>query len=131
MALAWTGMRSDEARTLCWWQVDFEAPQVTVGKAKTDAGTGRVIPMSGALKTALQRHAAFCAQSLGPIQPDWYVFPRSNRTRPEDPERPVTSLKTAWETVRSDADVRCRAPRSAALLLHETGRGGSAGEYDA
>jgi integrase len=43
MALAWTGMRSDEARTLCWWQVDFEAPQVTAGKAKTDAGTGRVI----------------------------------------------------------------------------------------
>jgi hypothetical protein len=64
--------------------------------------------MSGALKTALQRHAAFCAQKLGPIQPEWYVFPLSNRTRPVDPTRPVTSLKTAWETVRTAAGVQCR-----------------------
>jgi len=108
MALSWTGMRSDEGRTLQWWQVDLDGGQITVGKAKTDAGTGRMIPMSGALRATMEQHAAFCARKLGPIQPDWYVFPLSNRTRPIDPMQPVTSLKTAWETVRTKAKVSCR-----------------------
>ena len=73
--LLWTGMRSDEARTLQWSQVDFEAGEVIVGKAKTEAGSRRVIPMSAALKVALEQHAAFCARKLGPLQPDWYIFP--------------------------------------------------------
>ena len=108
VTLAWTGMRSDEARTLRWSQVDLDTPQIVVGKAKTDAGTGRAIPMSAVLKAALQAHAAFCARILGPIQPEWYVFPLSNRTRPIDPTQPVTSLKTAWETVKAKAKVECR-----------------------
>ena len=108
MTLAWTGMRSDEARTLRWLQVDFEAGQVVAGRAKTDAGTGRVIPMSGALRAALEHHMSWCAQKLGPVQPDWYVFPRMNRTRPVDATAPVSSLKTAWDTVRTDAKVECR-----------------------
>lgn len=108
MTLTWTGIRSDEARTLRWSQVDFEAPQITVGKSKTEAGARRAIPMSGALKAALEQHAAFCARRLGPLQPNWYVFPLSNRTRPVDATEPVTSLKTAWQTVKADAGVECR-----------------------
>lgn len=108
MVLTWTGMRSDEARTLRWSQVDFEPGEITVGKAKTAAGTGRGIPMSGALRAALERHAAFCARNFGPIQSDWFVFPFSNTKKPIDPGRPVTSLKTAWQTVRNDAGVQCR-----------------------
>jgi len=84
MTLTWTGVRSDEARTLRWSQVDFETPQIRVGKSKTEAGARRAIPMSGALKVALEQHAAFCARKLGPLQPEWYVFPLSNRTRPVD-----------------------------------------------
>lgn len=108
MTLTWTGMRSDEARMLRWSQVDFDAPQVMVGKAKTKAGRGRVIPMSAALKMALEKQAAFCAREFGPLQPEWFVFPRSNRIRLIDPTKPVTSLKTAWNTVRDDANVSCR-----------------------
>ncbi len=108
MTLTWTGMRSDEARTLRWSQVDFDAGQTMVGKSKTEAGARRMIPMSAALKGALEQHAAFCARKLGPLQPEWYVFPLSNRTRPVDATRPVTSLKTAWETVKTAAGVECR-----------------------
>lgn len=114
MTLAWTGMRSDEARTLRWSQVDFDTKptakygQIIVGKAKTKAGKGRPIPLTAALRIALEQHAAFCARKLGPLQQDWYVFPLSNRTRPIDPRQPVTSLKTAWETVRKTAGVSCR-----------------------
>jgi integrase len=108
MTLTWTGIRSDEARTLRWSQVDFEAPQIRVGKSKTEAGARRAIPMGAALKMTLEQHAAFCAGKLGPLQPEWYVFPLSNRTRPVDATRPVTSLKTAWATVKTDAGVTCR-----------------------
>src|SRR5262249_51903793 len=101
-------MRSDEARTLRWSQVDFEVGQIMVRKSKTEAGTGRQIPMSSTLRAVLEHHAAFCSTTLGPIRSDWYVFPFSNTKRPVDPTRPVTSLKTSWETVRSQAKVTCR-----------------------
>jgi integrase len=108
MTLAWTGMRSDEARQLRFSQVDFEANQITVGRSKSEAGKGRQIPMSAALRFALERHVSWLASKLGPVQPGWYVFPRSNRTKPADPTRPATSLKGAWESVRTTAKVSCR-----------------------
>lgn len=108
MTLDWTGIRSDEGRRLRWSQVDFEAGHVLVRKSKTEAGRWRVIPMSSALKMAMEQHAAWYARKLGPIQPDWYVFPWSSRTKPIDPTRPVTSFKKAWESVRKAAGVMCR-----------------------
>jgi integrase len=108
MTLAWTGMRSDEARLLRWSQVDFEAGQITVGRSKTEAGKGRAIPMSAALRFALEHHASWYASKLGLIQPEWYVFPRSNRIKLQDPMRPAISLKGAWEGVRDKAGVSCR-----------------------
>ncbi|MBM3795331.1 MAG: site-specific integrase [Acidobacteria bacterium] len=107
--LAWTGMRSDEARTLTWAQVNFDASDVTVGKkAKTEAGAGRRIPMSAGLRAVLEQHASWFAQNLGPTRPEWYVFPSSRTKKPTDPAKPVTSLKTAWESVRGAAGVQCR-----------------------
>jgi integrase len=106
--LTWTGMRADEARLLQWHQVDFEAAQIVVGRAKTPAGEGRAIPMSAALRFALEHHAAWYAGKLGLLQPGWHVFPKSNRRRPVDPMKPVTSLKRAWDTVRQAAGVQCR-----------------------
>jgi integrase len=107
--LAWTGMRSDEARTLRWSQVELgDAGEIRVGGSKTEAGKGRRIPLSGNLKAVLVQHAARCASQLGPVQLDWYVFPLSNRLALKDPLKPVTSLKTAWESVRTSAKVNCR-----------------------
>lgn len=108
MTLVWTGMRADEARTLRWSQVDIEGREIRVGKAKTTAGAGRTIPMSTTLLLALQAHAGWIAGKLGPIQPEWHLFPLSNRIRPVDPLKPMTSFKTAWDTVRTEAKVQCR-----------------------
>ena len=108
MLLAWTGLRADEARLLRWEQIDFEAGQVVVGKAKTERGTGRAIPMSGALRAALEHHIAAYAARFGPVQPDWYVFPFSNRRKPVDPARPATSFKRSWAVIRKSAGVQCR-----------------------
>jgi integrase len=106
--LAWTGMRSDEARTLRWSQVNFDIGEIVVGKAKTEAGKGRRIPMSANLKAVLGQHASWYASRFEAIQPDNYVFPRSNRRAPIDPTLPVGSLKKAWESVRETAGVKCR-----------------------
>jgi integrase len=46
--------------------------------------------------------------TFGPLQPEWYVFPRSNRRAAIDPTRPVMTLKTAWTTVRKTTKVTCR-----------------------
>jgi integrase len=41
-----TGMRANELRGLAWAQVDFLEHALTVGKSKTAAGTGRMIPLN-------------------------------------------------------------------------------------
>ncbi|MBZ5543619.1 MAG: tyrosine-type recombinase/integrase [Acidobacteriia bacterium] len=41
-----TAMRKDEIRQLRWAQIDWQQRTVTVGKSKTSAGTGRVIPLN-------------------------------------------------------------------------------------
>jgi len=63
--LAWTGMRSDEARTLRWSQVDLgEAGEIRVGGPKTEAGKGRRIPLTGNLKAVLIQYAARYSSQL-------------------------------------------------------------------
>jgi integrase len=41
-----TVMRSKEIKTLRWSQVDLIQRSLVVGKSKTDAGTGRYIPLN-------------------------------------------------------------------------------------
>lgn len=101
-------MRSKEIRLLRWRQVNFEKKHITVGEAKTEAGKQRVIPMRPMLEVTLSTHASWYAATFGPLSPEWYVFPFCNRSKPIDPTRPVTSLKTAWGSIRKAAGVRCR-----------------------
>jgi integrase len=103
-----TGMRHDEIRLLRWEQIDFEKNEVRVGRAKTVSGTGRVIPIGPRLRAVLSTHATWYSGIFGPLQPNWYVFPKSQRIRPVDPDNPVTSLKTAWWSVCETAAVDCR-----------------------
>ena len=103
-----TGMRRDEIRTLQWEQIDFEAKTIRVGRAKTEAGRGRSIPMGPMLLVVMAAHARWYVSEFGPLQPEWYVFPFSNRVKPIDPTRPIVSVKKAWETIREKAGVECR-----------------------
>jgi len=104
-----TGMRLDEIRTLKWNQVDMETRMVTVGRAKTSSGTGRNIPMHGALYAAFSDYAVWVTSKLKrTLEPDWYVFPFCNRGLPLDPLRPITTIKKGWENVRRAAGVECR-----------------------
>jgi len=101
------GMRDAETKTLTWSQINFEKRYLAVGRSKTEAGEGRTIPLNSALYEALIAYAHWYVLRFGEIRPEWYVFP-FGRPRPNDPTRPVTTLKTAWRNLRKKAKVTGR-----------------------
>jgi integrase len=102
-----TGMRSSEILSLRWGQVDFERRIVTVGKAKSTAGTGRQIPMNSDLIGVLSAHADWFTDRFGESKPGHYLFPFGKPT-PSDPTRPITDVTSAWDALRKRAGVNCR-----------------------
>jgi integrase len=113
-----TGFRSDEARKLKWTRlvigISPETSFLRCGESKTKGGKNRDIPMDRQLWMALIQYRAWYAsrKELGDPQPDWYVFPFSNRQRPADPTRPVTTMKSAWQAVKRKLKIDYR--------LHDT-----------
>lgn len=98
------GLRDKEIRTLQWSRFDLAKRMVTVGQTKSDAGTGRTIPMNQELLFAATEYAKWYTGKFADSKPDWYVFP-FGKPSPKDPIRPQTSMKTAWRNVRADAKV--------------------------
>jgi integrase len=106
-----TGMRSNEIRGLKWEQVDFFARSLTVGKSKTAAGSGRLIPLTPRAFAALtQWRSAFPG-----AEPAHYVFPHekyglaTNDRNPcayeTVPTEQTHRWKVAWESARKTANV--------------------------
>ena len=102
-----TGLRSGEAQSLRWRQVDLYERTITVGRAKTSSGTGRVIPINDDLASVLASHRAWFTERFGEPQPDQCVFPFGS-PQPTDPNKPVTDISSGWDLVRSLAGVSCR-----------------------
>jgi site-specific recombinase XerD len=107
-----TGMRHGEILSLTWEQVDLNNRTLTVGRAKTAAGTGRQIPMNGELVKTFCRHAEWFAERFkedkwGGLKPAYYLFPFGKPT-PNDPTKPTTDITTAWEALRTRAGIECR-----------------------
>jgi integrase len=69
-----TGLRDKELREIRWEQIDLLNKKLTVGKSKTDAGTGRVIPLNETAIAALVAHAVWYTKRFGECSPEWYVF---------------------------------------------------------
>jgi integrase len=109
-----TCMRYSEIRLLRWHQVDFASRCLTVGKSKTDYGTGRTIPLNARAAAILE----FWASNFPNRQPADYVFPseRYGAAGDEfkacaydtDPTKPIGRWKEAWEAARDRAGVQCR-----------------------
>ena len=108
-----TCMRYSELRLLRWKQVDLNACTVTVGQSKTEAGTGRLLPLNDRAVAIL----AFWA-SLFPLhEPSHFVFPAERYgasgdgatvVYESDPTRPIGRWKEAWESAKIRAGVSCR-----------------------
>jgi integrase len=122
------GLRDKELRELRWRQIDLvHKKQLTVGKSKTDAGTGRVIPLNDTVMIALEAHAAWYVRRFGECKPNWYVFP-AGKGQPNDPTRPVTTLRTAWTKVRDKAKVVGRWYDNRHTLVTELAESGAGDE---
>lgn len=118
------GMRDGEIKSTQWSQIDFVKAILTVGKSKTAAGEGRTIPLNSEVREALLKHAKWYAKKFGEVRPEWYVFPFGRRGR-MDPSRPVTTLKTAWTTVRKNAKVQGRWHDNRHTLITELAESGA------
>jgi Phage integrase family len=74
-------------------------------------GEGRTTPLNSRLFSALAGHSRWYTKRFGSLMPAWYVFPgrvgrpKSGETRPLDPTRAVTNLKTAWRNVKERSGV--------------------------
>lgn len=108
-----TALRKNEIRTLRWSQIDFEKRTVTVGRAKTQAGTGRVIPLNQPAFDALVKWAGRLVESNA----DDYVFPACEaagieREHPDreriDPSRPIKSWRSAWRAALKRGGLQLR-----------------------
>jgi integrase len=109
-----TGMRVSEIRGLTWGQVDFLGTSLTVGKSKTQAGTGRAIPLNARAVAMLKQWHGLFTGAL----PDHFVFPHEKYGIAGDsrtlcvyeviPTEPTHRWKMAWESARKAAGVSCR-----------------------
>ena len=109
-----TGMRANEIRGLKWEQVDFLAKSLTVGKSKTVAGTGRVIPLNPRAMALLSHWRGLFAGA----DPEHYVFPHEKYGLAGNdrklcayeiiPTEPMHRWKVAWESARKTANIACR-----------------------
>ena len=98
-----TAMRKDEIRRLRWQQVDFERRHLVVGQSKTEAGTGRLIPLNATAFDALVEWARRFANA----EAEHYVFPFCEN-RNFDPARPTKGWRTAWRHALRKAGFQCR-----------------------
>jgi integrase len=123
-----TGLRDKELRELRWEQLDLiHKKALTVGKSKTEAGTGRVIPLNDTAIAALEAHAAWYTRRFGECRPEWFVFAFGSPL-PNDPTRPITSFKTAWIKVREKAGVKGRWHDNRHTLVTELAESGAGDE---
>jgi integrase len=88
-----TTMRKDEIRKLRWKQIDLLNGVLTVGTSKTEAGTGRVIPLNPAATRAL----ADWGKRFPSHEPEHYVFPWCEGKHIEL-SKPTKGWRTAWRT---------------------------------
>jgi integrase len=109
-----TCMRYSEIRLLRWQQVDFAAREITVGKSKTESGSGRVIPLNARAYAVLE----FWASNFPAREPSHYVFPYERYgaagdkftacAYDTDPRKPIGRWKEAWEAAKIRAGMQAR-----------------------
>jgi integrase len=109
-----TGMRYSELRLLRWQQINLTDQTVRVGKSKTEAGTGRTIPLNATASKILK----LWSEQFPKREPEHFVFQSErygaggDKFEPTvydvDPKKPINSWKEAWESVKEETEVAVR-----------------------
>jgi integrase len=113
---------------LQWGRVDLERGRIKIGKDKTQAGTGRVVPLNARALETLK----FWANQFPDRKPEHYVFPIERyglhgkkgtfggvvKAYDIDPTHPVGTIQSAWESAKRRTQRRC--PNCAAGTLADS-----------
>lgn len=89
-----TGLRHSEIRQLRWEEVDLSNRLLRVARSKTEAGTGRFVPLNRPAWAALEMWASRFPNS----GPNDFVFPACENGH-VDASRPVSNWRTAWKHI--------------------------------
>ncbi len=105
----------------------MKAKSLQVGKAKSEAGEGRIILLNSDLHETLVAYSEWYLERFGAVHDEWHLF-AWGKPRPSDPTRHVTSLKTAWKTGRRKAKVKGRWHDNRHTLITELAESGAGDE---
>ena len=114
---------------LRWQQVDLVRRTVRVGKGKTEAGTGRIIPLNDNATKVLE----FWAEQFPDREPEHFVFPSERygaggdkfvpTVYDVDPARAINSWKRGVGVSQREHGCRDSFSRPPAYLRYENARG--------
>lgn len=126
-----TGARYDTIRTLQWERVDLRRGIIKIGKDKTQAGTGRVVPLNARALRTLQ----FWATQFPDREPQHFVFPATRfglygrkgqigrggevKAYDIDPQQPIGTIQQAWEAAKRRTQFHCPACEAGRLIEHK------------
>jgi len=128
------GMRDAEIRGLQWGRMDLFKAYLTVGDSKTEAGEGRTIPLNSDLLEAMVEYSKWYTKRFHTIKPEWFVFPArigtpaTGQKRPLDPTKPMVTLKTSWNNVKTKAKVTGRWHDNRHTLITDLAESGAGDE---
>ncbi len=109
---------------LTWQQIDFAKNVLTVGKSKSAAGTGRIVPLNGEVLEAFTKHREWYISKFHELRPHWYVFPFTKH-RHMDPSKPCATMRSAWVKVRAAAGVKGRWHDTRHTVVTQLGESGA------
>lgn len=94
LIMLWCGLRPIEVRRMTWDWIDFENAILTVGQSKTEAGTGRMIPIEEKLLRMLKN---LKEQNLN----DTYVFVKHDKHTRMD----ANAFYQSWKNFLRDCEI--------------------------
>jgi len=124
-----TGARYDTIRTLQGGRVDLQRGRITIGKDKTKAGTGRIVPLNRRSLETLR----FWAEQFPDRKPEHFVFPVElyglrgkkgtfgGEVKPykTEPTKPVGTIQSAWESAKRRTQRHCELCETGTLVNRE------------
>lgn len=124
-----TGARYNTIRTLQWGNIDFANRCLKFGKDKTASGTGRTVPLNQRAIETLK----FWAQQFPARQPAHFIFPSERyglhgtkgtfggavQVYGYDPETPVGTIQSAWESAKKRTRRHCPNCKDGTLVDRE------------
>ena len=110
LTMLYCGLRPVEIRRMKWSWVDFDKNIIRVGQSKTDAGTGRIIPIPPQLRAVLLRH------KMKRVNEFWVFYKHTKPSEGLD----ENSFRHAWLNFKREMDILNGARVYRNQIVHST-----------